>query len=253
MLTGALPCRSVGVWVSTFTLDEDAATDPTPRFVAAYTGAAALTAKLPAVTGRCAAAAVYFSVDAAEAAQTSAAASAAAAVRGDLAYWPASTGPTVPGAPILAGRASGVLAATVVGDPSRCSPGESVATPFAAVGDCWLAAGAGFRTTTCGVQHTHEVYWVESLTTKAYLAQNPTQQVSASAWARQRAGEVCAARRSSLNLAHDVTMADVYLEYLWPSALDYPPTGPAGWSKAQIVCLARWQDGRPSSRHLLHR
>jgi hypothetical protein len=64
---------------------------------------------------------------------------------------------------------------------------------------------------------------------------------------------VCLARRSSLRLASGVRLDDVFLELLWPSSLEYPPAGATGWSKAQVVCLARWKDGSTSDRHLLQR
>ena len=260
LLAGQLPCRSVGVWVSSFALDGAPAADPTPRFAGLYTGVRGLSARLPSIGPPCSAAAVYFSVDADDARDTSAAATAATAIRSDLAYWPAGQAPTVPAGAILAGRTSGVLAAAVTGDPSRCSPGESVATPTAAAGDCWLAtaggtgaAGGGFRATTCGAPHTHEVYWAEGLTPEQYLAQTRGGTETASTWARRHANDVCVARRGALRLAADVRPSDVFLELLWPSTLEYPPTGPAGWSRAQVVCLVCWQDGRASDRHLLHR
>jgi hypothetical protein len=269
MLAGSMPCRAVGVWVSSFALDGDAAADPTPQFAGPYTGTRQLAAKLPPVGSSCSAAAVYFSAEANDAQQTGLAAKAALAVRTDLIYWPAGQRATVPGAMILQGRPSGVLAAAVGGDPARCSPGPSLASPTAALGDCWLAAPAaagipaagspgtasaqsGFRKTTCGAQHTHEVYWVEGVTPQDYLQHRASPAESASSWARRRANEVCVARRSALRLAADVSTADVFLELLWPSTLDYPPAG-AGWSKAQIVCLVRWKDGKPSDRHILHR
>jgi hypothetical protein len=265
VLPGPLPCPAVGVWTGTFVLDEDGAGDPAPRFAGRYTGAAALTARLPAAGGRCGAAAVFFSVEAGDAARTAEAGTARQAVRTDLAYWPTGQSATVPAGVILQGRASTVLAATVAGDPSRCSPGESVATPFAAVGDCWLpgrssgggasepAGGTGFRKTVCTGAHTHEVYWAETLTPQNYRAQTQGQNVSASAWAHKRASDVCAARGAGLRLADDVRSTDVFLELLWPSSLSYPPGGASGWSKAQIVCLVRWKDSRSSAQQLLRR
>jgi len=257
VLAGALDCRAVGIWTSTFTLDQDAAADPTPRFVGLYTGSRPITARVPAVTGPCSASAVYFAVDADGADDTASAARAAGAIRVDLATWPAGRTATVPASSILAGRASGVLAGTVTGDPSRCSPGENIATPQAAVGDCWLAApdpgsGSGFRRSGCTAAHTHEVYWAESLTPQAYEQQTKGRTEPASAWARQRAVEVCQARRGSLRLAPGVRAADVALELLWPSGLEYPPaTGTSAWSRAQVVCLARWQDGKAATRRIL--
>jgi hypothetical protein len=267
VLAGGLPCAGVGVWVAGFVLDEAAAGDPAPRFAGRYTGAQPLSVRLPAATGRCGAAAVYFAGDADNGGDTGAATAAAQAVRTDLGYWPAGLPATVPGGAILQGRESGVLAATVAGDPSRCSPGESVSTPFAAVGDCWQPGsaaspsagatarpgGTGFRKTPCTTPHTHEVYWAETLSPQTYRTQTQAQgqATSASAWAHKRAGDVCVARRSSLRLAADVRQTDVFLELLWPSKLEYPPPGAAGWSKAQIVCLVRWKDSRTSPKQLL--
>ena len=256
LLAGTLDCRSVGVWVSSFTLDEDAASDPTPRFAGRYTGSGALTARLPEVTGRCSAAAVYYAVDADTADGTARAAVAATAVRDDLVMWPAGEAATVPTAAVLQGRPSGVLVATVTGDPSRCSPGDNVATPQATVGDCWLAApdspGTGFRRTACTAPHTHEVYWAESLTPQEYLAQTRGRARTASTWARQRALDVCQARRGALRLAPGVGQADVALEVLWPSDLEYPPAaGSPTWARAQVVCLARRQDGRSGTQRIL--
>jgi hypothetical protein len=257
LLAGALPCRWVGVWVSSFTLNEDSAGDPTPRFLGRYTGAKALSARLSSVSGTCTAAAVYFSVTAGDADDTSAAATTAVQARADLAYWPAGQQSTVPTGAILRGRVSVLLAGSVSGDPSRCSPGEDVSTPVAAAGDCWLAAGGGsgtkFTSTSCDAAHTHEVYWAETLLPQLYAQQGKPQGISPSAWARNRADDVCAAKRGAIALAHDVRMSDIALEFLWPSGLDYPPDPADGWAHAQLVCLARWQDGKPSDRHLLHR
>lgn len=272
VLPGTLPCASVGLWISRFTLDSDPTLDPAPQFGARYTGARQLAVRIPPVTGRCAAAAVFFTVDADDASDGTAASRAADDVRDQLAAWPAASTGVVPGGGILRGRASPVLAGTVVGDPAACSPGESVSSPVAAAGDCWTAlpdAGASpspsataaavadgatrFRRTTCGEAHTHEVYWAASLTTAQYLAEGRSAGLAAAAWARKRADSECARRSTDLDLAHDVTRGDIFLEFLWPATLSYPPTGPTGWSKAQIVCLARWQDGRASNRHLLHR
>jgi hypothetical protein len=203
-------------------------------------------------------------VEADTAAKSGLAAKVAAAIRADLLYWPANQSATVPGAVILQGRASGVLAAAIGGDPGVCSPGPSLASPTAAVGDCWIAgptpppaAGTagqgGFRKTTCGAPHTHEVYWAENLTAQAYLQDRTSPQETASAWARRQANAVCVARRTALRLAGDVGTPDVALELLWPSALSYPPASPSAWSKAQAVCLVRWKDDRASDRHILHR
>ena len=256
VLAGPLDCRSVGVWVSSFTLDQDPTEDPTPRFAGRYTGAQALSARLPAVAGHCSAAAVYFAVDADEAQQANRASTVAETVRSDLATWPGNQAATVPAAAILRGHASGVLVAAVAEDPSRCSPGENVATPQAAVGDCWLAgadpSGSGFRRSACTAAHTHEVYWAEGLTQRAYEQQAPDRRPPAAAWARQRAVDVCQARRTSLRLAPGVRQADIALELLWPSTLEYPPAaGSTSWSKAQVVCLARWQDGKATARRIL--
>lgn len=271
LLAGGLPCPGVGVWAGTFTLDADPALDPTPRFGARYTGERQLAIRLPAPAGRCGASAVFFSLDADGAGDAGAAALAAASVRADLAGWPPGAADLVPGGVILRGRSSAVLAASVVGDPSRCSPGESVSSPVAAAGDCWTAlpsdrpAGAGtpaagadgsatrFRRTTCGEPHTHEVYWAEGLTTAQYLATGKPARLGAAAWARKRADSVCATRGTSIDLTHDVRRSDLFLEYLWPATLTYPPAAGDAWSKAQVVCLARWQDGKASNRHILHR
>jgi hypothetical protein len=271
VLGGALPCGAVGVWAGRFSLDSDPALDPAPQFGTAYTGARQLAVRLPATTGRCTASAVFFTVDATSnsTGDRAAALRAAAQVRTDLSGWPAGSTRVVPGGGILRGRTSPVLAATVVGNPAACSPGESVSIPVAAVGDCWTAlpqvTGAAsptatvadgatrFRRTTCGEAHTHEVYWAERLTTRTYLTEGKPAGLGAAAWARKRAGEVCAERSTTLDLADDVTRGDIYLEYLWPGALTYPPPTATVWAKAQIVCLARWQDAKASTRHLLHR
>lgn len=272
ILGGALPCRSVGIWAARFLLESDPALDSPPQFGAAYTGARQLAVRLPVTSARCTAAAVFFAVDADDQQDAIAAARTAVQVRADLASWPAGATALVPGGGILRGRSSAVLAATVVGDPAACSPGESVSSPFAAVGDCWTSlpdapgsastsatasAAAGdstrFRRTTCTEQHTHEVYWAEALTTQQFLAEGQPAGLGAAAWARKRAGEVCVTRSTALTLDDDVKRADVFLEYLWPATLAYPPSGSAGWSKAQVVCLARWTDGRTSTRRILNR
>jgi hypothetical protein len=269
LVGGALPCSGVAVWAARFSLDSDPSLDPTPQFGATYTGASQLAVRLPATTGRCTASAVFFTRDAADASAKEAAARTATEVRGELADWPEGSTAVVPGGTILKGRASAVLAATVVGDPTGCSPGNAVSIPLAAVGDCWTALpstnGTGtptgtvadgatrFRRTTCGEPHTHEVYWAEGLTTTTYLAAGKPAGLGAAAWARRHAGEVCSEKSTTLELADDVTRADLYLEYLWPGALTYPPATATSWSKAQVVCLARWQDAKASSRHLLHR
>lgn len=267
VLNGSLPCPAIGLWAARFTLDSDPTLDPAPQFEARYTGARQLAVRIPPASGRCAASAVFFTVDADAASGQAAALRAAAEVRAQLASWPARSTGVVPGGGILRGRSSSVLAATVVGNPATCSPGESVSTPTAAVGDCWTAlpdsgspAGTAvaadatrFRRTTCGEPHTHEVYWAENLTAQGYLAGGKPAGLGAAAWARRRADAECARRSTHLELTRDVTRGDIFLEFLWPATLSYPPTGPTGWSKAQIVCLARWQDGRVSDRHLLHR
>jgi hypothetical protein len=256
VLAGALPCRGVGVWLSSFTLNEDPAADPTPRYVGGYTGAAALSARLPSVGGSCTASAVFFSLAAQDKDDTSAAGNTAAQARSDLAYWPSGQSAIVPAGAILQGRTSVLLAASVSGDPARCSLGEDVATPVAAVKDCWISvpgtSGSSFRKTSCNAQHTHEVYWAESLLPQQYAAQALAQGISPSAWAHKRADDVCVAKRDTIALTHDVRQSDIALEFLWPSGLAYPPTG-AGWAHSQVVCLARWKDGKPSDRHLLHR
>jgi hypothetical protein len=270
VLGGSLPCAAVGVWAGRFSLDSDPALDPAPQFGTAYTGSRPLAVRLPATTGRCTASAVFFTVDASTGGEASrgAVTRAASQVRTDLRGWPTGSIRVVPGGSILRGRSSTVLAATVVGDPSACTPGESVSIPVAAVGDCWTAlpqaAGTAsstatvaddatrFRRTTCGEAHTHEVYWAESLTPKKYLATGKPAGLGAAAWARRRAGELCAERSTSIELADDVTRADIYLEYLWPGALSYPPRPATAWAKAQVVCLARWKDAHASTRHLLH-
>jgi hypothetical protein len=269
VLPGTLSCRSVGLWVSDFALDQVSGTDPVPRFVGAYTGEERLTARLPRVGGGCAAAAVFFAVDALREADADRAVEVSAAVRSDLGSWPADRTATVPAASILQGRPSAVLVASVVGDPGTCSPEENVETPFAQVGDCWLAAheassstpsatavqaaaeGAGFRQTACSGLHTHEVYWAESIEPDQYRQDTGGQEPAASAWARQRATEVCSEQRHVIRYATGVHAADVFLELLWPSGLTYPPGETSDWSKAQIVCLARWADGRTSDRALL--
>jgi len=274
VLAGALACPGVGVWVSTFALDEDAAADPAPRFVGAYTGSAVLSAQLPGTPARCTASAVWFDATA----TTASRAPAAADVRVDLAGWPADRAPTVPAAAILRGRPSPVLVARVSGDPAKCSPGQNVATPVAAVGDCWLASSAppapssssarpsagpsagpsasvaglqatGFRATACSEPHSHEVFWAENLDPKAYQQQSAKQPQSAAAWARGRAQQVCQERRGSLRLAAGNRAADAQLEVLWPADLQAPTA--AGWPKAQVVCLARWRDGRTTATRLL--
>ena len=279
VLAGALACPGVGVWVSTFALDEDAAADPAPRFVGAYTGSGVLSARLPETRARCTASAVWFDVAATTA---SPAPGGAADVRGDLAAWPADRPPTVPAATILRGRPSPVLAARVSGDPATCSPGQNVATPVAAVGDCWSTTGSpsvtpsasspsasspsassisgpsattsdvqatGFRATACGAPHTHEVFWAEDLDPRAYQQQSATRPQPAAAWARGRAQQVCQDRRGSLRLAAGNRPGDVQLEVVWPAELQAPTA--AGWPKAQVVCLARWRDGRTTATRLL--
>jgi hypothetical protein len=264
LLPGPLPCAGIGVWIARFTLDSDPALDPAPVFGARYTGQRPLAVRIPSTAGRCSAAAVFFTPDAV----TGTAATGATEVRTELARWPANSTAVVPGGPILRGQSSPVLAATIVGDPTGCSPGESVSTPVAVKGDCWTAlppAGATstptavaqgatrFRRTTCGDQHTHEVYWAEELTTKEYLAEGKVAGRTASVWARRRADLVCARRSTDLELTHDVARKDIFLELLWPATLTYPPPSAQGWAKAQVVCLVRWQDGKSSNRHLLHR
>jgi len=273
VLAGALPCASVGVWAARFTLDSDPTLDPAPQFGARYTGARPLAVRIPAASGRCTAAAVFFTtVDTADSTGRDAASRAAAEVRAQLSNWPASSTGVVPGGDILRGRTSAVLAATVVGNPADCSPGESVSSPAAAVDDCWTALPSSgsltaaatasasasdgatrFRRTTCGEPHTHEVYWAETLTPREYLEEGKPAGLGAAVWARKRADAECGRRSTGLALAHDVARGDIFLEFLWPATLSYPPTGSGGWSKAQIVCLARWQDGKASDRHLLHR
>ena len=268
---GELPCASVGVWVGRFSLDEDPSTDPAPSFVGSYTGRA-LAARLSAVAQPCGAGAVFFAVDATEAEAKPAALTDSRLARGDLSRWPANRSAVVPGGAILAGRGSVVLVGAVTGDPASCSPGNHVSTPIAAVRDCWLGAAgpsgtpsgtpsgdpAGdpdtrFTKVSCDAPHTHEVYWVETLDPKRYLADADDAPMAASTWARKRADTVCATKRDTINLTHDVSEKDIFLEFQWPSTLSYPPTATSSWARAQVVCLARWIDGEPSSRHLLHR
>ncbi|MDQ1286882.1 MAG: hypothetical protein QG622_447 [Actinomycetota bacterium] len=274
VLPGGLPCSGgIGLWAATFTLDGDPALDLVPQFGARYTGAQQLAVRLPAVTGHCAAAAVFFAVDAPAVVPAGAAAGTASRVREDLAGWPADSRGLVPGGGILQGRSSAVLAGSVVGNPSECSPGESVSSPVAAVNDCWTAVpatGAGgavspaaagtvdsatrFRRATCTAPHTHEVYWAENLAPAQYLADGgPGEAGAAAAWARLRAEKACARRSSVVDLAGDVNRTEVFLELLWPSTLSYPPPSATGWAKAQIVCLARWKNGTSSVRQILHR
>jgi hypothetical protein len=278
ILAGDLPCASLGVWLARFSLDEDPSTDPAPAFVGGYTGKA-LAARIAVTAQPCAAGAVFFAVDATRADATAAALTAARLARGDLSHWPADRAAVVPGGAILAGRGSVVLVGTVTGDPSGCTPGNHVSTPIAAVRDCWLgvdgspaatgtpAAGTSagapadptsepdtpFTKVSCDAPHTHEVYWVENLDPKRYLADTEDTGTAASTWARKRAETVCAAKGGSVDLAHDVAGKDIFLEFQWPSTLTYSPATTATWSRAQVVCLARWKDGKPSSRHLLHR
>ena len=270
ILGGELPCSSLGVWLGRFSLDEDPSTDPAPTFVGSYTGRA-LAARLAAIGQPCGAGAVFFALDATSADARPAALTAARLARGDLSRWPADRAAVVPGGAILAGHGSVVLVGAVTGDPAGCSPGNHVSTPIAAVRDCWLgvdgspaAVGAPaadpttepdtpFTKVSCDAPHTHEVYWVENLDPKRYLADTDDARIAASTWARKRAETVCAARRGGIALAHDVAEKDIFLELQWPSTLTYPPTTTTSWSRAQVVCLARWKDGKPSSRHLLHR
>jgi hypothetical protein len=273
LLTGALPCRAVGIWAASFRLDNDPGTDPLPRFGAPYTGRRPLAVRLPSASSPCSAAAVFFTVDADEATDRAAARRAAVQVRAELASWPTNATAFVPGGSILRGRSSAVLAGSVVGDPSGCSPGESVDSPFARVGDCWTALPAGtgtgpsapagggaasngttrFRRTTCSEQHTHEVYWADRLMPKQYVAEGQPAGLAAAVWARKRADEVCAKQSASIALARGVSRNAIFLEYLWPATLSYPPTGAAGWSRAQVVCLARWKNGQAATRQLLTR
>lgn len=260
VVAGALPCAGIGLWAATFALDGDPTVDPLPQFGARYTGARQLAVRLPSVAVRCTAAAVFFSPDADTSGEAQTAAATAARVRSDLGSWPADAKQLVPGGAILQGRSSPLLAASVVGDPSGCSPGESVASPIAAAGDCWTAVPAGaaasstrFRRTTCIEPHTHEVYWAAALRTEDYLAQGQPAGLGAAAWARSQAEKVCADRSDNVTLATGVDRARVFLELLWPATLSYPPTGTNGWSKAQLVCLARWKDGKASTQQLLRR
>ena len=130
--------------------------------------------------------------------------------------------------------------------------------------DCWLASAgkAGslvndpdtrFTKVSCNAPHTHEVYWVETLSPARYLEQRDGAGAPASTWARKRADTLCATKRTAVSLAHDVSPKDIFLEFQWPSTLSYPPSPPTAWNQAQVVCLARWKDGKPSDRHLLHR
>jgi hypothetical protein len=219
---------------------------------------------------------VYFSVDGSGSKHPTAQQAAAASARADLHDWPADRSATVPTATILRGHPSVVLAGTVSGDPSGCTAGEQVSTPVAKVGDCWLAltdppapspaakpgpstaaalddTGTRFAEISCNARHTHEVYWAEALDPQTYLAAGGPGEQAASAWAKQRAADVCGKRQSAVSLAHDVTGKDILLEYQWPSALTWPPTATSSWTRAQVVCLAQWKDGKPSDRHLLHR
>jgi hypothetical protein len=266
VLAGTLPCAGIGLWAVTFTLDGDPVLDPAPSFGARYSGTRQLSVRLPAVTGRCAASAVFFAVDAPAAGDVGTAAETAMRIRSDLSSWPENSRGRVPGGAILQGHSSAVLAASVVGDPSQCSPGESVSTPFATAGDCWAAVPATgratppapdgsatrFRRAACTAQHTHEVYWAESLTPRQYLDEAEPGRPGAAAWARRRAERTCAKRSGGIDLASDVVRTDVFVELLWPSTLSYPPSG-TGWSKAQIICLARWKDGASSPRQILRR
>jgi hypothetical protein len=264
MLAGDLPCPTIGIWVARFRLDEDPTTDPAPTFVGSYSGRA-LALKLAAGTQSCSAGALLFALDAPLATAKASAVTAARLARNDLARWPADRTPTVPGGAILAGRGSVVLVGTVTGDPAMCSPGGHVSHPLAAVGDCWLASTvkAGgpvshdpdtrFTKVSCNAPHTHEVYWVETLSPTRYRQETERAAAPASSWARKRADTLCAAKRTAISLAHDVAAKDIFLEFQWPSTLRYPPSPPTAWTQAQVVCLARWKDGKPSDRHLLHR
>jgi hypothetical protein len=268
----------VGIWTSAFALDQDPAADTSPTFVATYTGSSAVSVRLPAAASTCSAAAVFFAVDGLSAADRAVIQqSAAVQARADLRLWPVNATASVPGVAILKGHASTVLAGTVTGDPSACSAGEHVSTPVAAVDDCWLAraeagkptpsgsalpaedTSARFTKVSCDAQHTYEIYWAESLLPQRYVADTGAVaggspgKVPAAIWARQLAGSVCGARSAKIAYAHDVTAKDVFLEYQWPSKLSWPLATPTAWSRAQVVCLARWKDGKPSDRHLLHR
>ena len=262
---GAMPCQRIGLWVARFGLDEDPVTDPAPTFVADYTGQP-LTAQMAVSQQPCAASALFFALDATGAADLSQAVTAARLARDDLAKWPAEGSPTVPGGSILAGHGSVILAGSVGGDPSSCSPGSTVSYPFANAGDCWLAspdpvpvpdaeaeANIRFTKVSCNAQHTHEVYWVQALSPTEYVQDTKHHTLPASTWARERADAVCTAKGAAIELAHDVAPKDILLEFQWPSTLTYPPSPPTAWDRAQVVCLARWQDGKPSSRQLLRR
>jgi hypothetical protein len=263
MIAGDLPCRTIGIWTSRFNLDEDPTTDPAPTFVGSYTGRA-LISRLAPGNASCTAGALFFALDATQAAARTSAVTAARLARNDLARWPADRTPLVPGGAILAGRGSVVLVGTVMGDPTMCSPGGHVSHPLAAVRDCWLA-GVGtpggpvndpdtrFTKVSCDAPHTHEVYWVETLSPTRYLAEAKRAAIPASTWARKRAETLCSTERTAVSLAHDVSAKAIFLEFQWPSTLRYPPSPPTAWSQAQVVCLARWKDGKPSDRHLLHR
>jgi hypothetical protein len=263
IVAGDLPCRMIGIWSARYNLDEDPTTDPAPVFVGSYTGRA-LTGKLTAATASCGAGALFFALDATQPAAKSSAVTAARLARNDLARWPPDRTPVVPGGAILAGRGSVVLVGTVTGDPSMCSPGGHVSHPLAAIGDCWLAGAATaggpandpdtrFTKVSCNAQHTHEVYWVETLSPARYREETEGAATPASTWARKRADTLCATKRTAIYLSHDVTAKDIFLEFQWPSTLRYPPSPPNAWAQAQVVCLARWKDGKPSDRHLLHR
>jgi hypothetical protein len=275
---GTLPCRGVGVWVGRFSLDGDPAEDPRSSFAGTYTGSRPLTLRLPAIGNPCTASAVYFTVDGMASSDTQAQQAAASRARSDLHSWPADLVSAVPGGAILRGRPSVVLAGSVTGDPTACNPGEHVSTPIAAIKDCWLAGTTTpsgtvtpsgpappsamnggpsedprtrFTKVSCTAKHTHEVYWAESLSPQRYAAEEPGAKVAAATWARDRAASVCGTRSRAVVLAKGVDLDEVALEYQWPSTLTYPPSATSSWNRAQVVCLARWKDGKASDHRIL--